>query len=64
MSLFNFDGIPCEVNRLKFSNIVQPPSVLELSLEQKNKTGVQFQYTSFGSVHSMGSLVFRENLSC
>ncbi len=64
MSLFGFDEVPCEVNRLKFSNIVQPPGVLELQLEQKNKTGVQFRFTSFGRVHSMGSLLFRDSSSC
>ena len=64
MSLFNFEGVPHEVKRLKFSNIVQPPSALELRLDQKNETGVRFQFTSSGRVHSMGSLVFRENLSC
>lgn len=64
MSLFNFGGIPYEVKRLKFSNIVQPSCVLELRLEQKSETGVQFQFTSLGRIHSMGSLVFKENLSC
>lgn len=64
MSLFSFDEIPCEVKRLKFSNIVQPRSVLELLLEQKNETEVKFQFKSFGRVHSMGSIVFKEDLSC
>jgi 3-hydroxymyristoyl/3-hydroxydecanoyl-(acyl carrier protein) dehydratase len=64
MNLFNFDQIPCEVKRLKFSNIVQPPSVLELLLDQKSETEVKFQFTSFGRVHSMGSLVFKEDLAC
>lgn len=63
-SLFKFEGIPHEVKRLKFSNIVQPPSVLELHLNQKSETGVEFQFTSCGRVHSMGSLVFRDDLSC
>ena len=63
-SLFSFDGIPCEIKRLKFSNIVQPPSVLELLLDQKNETEVKFQFVSFGRMHSMGSLVFKEDLSC
>lgn len=63
-SLFEFNGIPYEIKRLKFSNIVQPPSVLELHLNQKNETGVQFKFTSFGRVHSMGSLEFREKVSC
>lgn len=63
-SLFNFNGIPHEIKRLKFSNIVQPRSVLELYLNQKTETGVNFKFTSFGRVHSMGSLEFREKVSC
>lgn len=63
-SLFNCNGIPYEIKRLKFSNIVQPRSVIELHLNQKNETGVNFQFTSFGRVHSMGSLEFREKVSC
>jgi len=64
MSLFKFEGIPHEVKRLKFSNIVQPPAILELRLDQKSETGVQFQFTGFGCVHSMGSLEFKGSLSC
>lgn len=64
ISLFKFEGTPHEVKRLKFSNIVQPASVLELRLDQKNEKEVQFQFTSFACVHSMGSLVFRESSSC
>lgn len=63
INLFGFNDAPYEVKRLKFKNIVQPPMVVELWLEQKQENEVQFQLSSFGQVHSTGSLVFDKGIA-
>jgi 3-hydroxymyristoyl/3-hydroxydecanoyl-(acyl carrier protein) dehydratase len=64
MSLFGFSEVPNEIKRLKFRKVVQPSTVLELWLKQCNKNEVQFQYESLGQIHSVGSLMFKDGLSC
>lgn len=63
MNLFGFNDIPYEVKRLKFKSIVQPPNVVELLLERKQASEVQFQLSSFGQIHSTGCLVFEKGIS-
>lgn len=64
MSLFNFTEVPNGIKRLKFKKIVQPSTVLELLLKKKSENEVEFQFVSPAQVHSMGSLTFKEGLSC
>jgi 3-hydroxymyristoyl/3-hydroxydecanoyl-(acyl carrier protein) dehydratase len=64
ISLLGFSEAPYDIKRLKFKNIVQPPSVLELVLSKAPTNMVQFQFNSVGQIHSMGCLVFKEDMSC
>lgn len=64
MALFSFTEAPCEVKRLKFKNIVQPPAILELVLRRPNKHEIHFQFNSAGQIHSMGCFVTGEDLPC
>jgi len=64
ISLLGFSGVPFDIKRLKFKNIVQPPSVLELVLSKSSTNSVQFQFNSVGQIHSMGCLVFEEEMPC
>lgn len=64
MSLLGFSEVPLDIKRLKFKNIVQPPSVIELVLSMSSTNMVQFQFNSVGQIHSMGCLVFKEDASC
>ena len=64
MALFGFSEVPFDIKRLKFKNIVQPPSVVELVLSKSSANTIQFQFNSVGQIHSMGRLVFKEDMSC
>ena len=64
MSIFNFSDTPGEIKRLKFKNIVQPPVILELLLNQKRENELEFQFNSHGKVHSSGCLAVTGNMSC
>lgn len=64
MSIFNFSDTPSEIKRLKFKNIVQPPVILELLLNQKRENELEFQFNSHGKVHSSGCLALTGALSC
>jgi 3-hydroxyacyl-[acyl-carrier-protein] dehydratase len=61
ISLLGFTGVPLDIKRLKFKNIVQPPRVIELVLRKSSTNTVQFQFSSVGHIHSTGSLIFRED---
>lgn len=64
ISLLGFSEVPFDIKRLKFKNIIQPPSVLELVLSKAPTNMVQFQFNSVGQIHSMGCLVFKEDTLC
>ena len=64
ISLLGFSELPLDIKRLKFKNIVQPPRVLELVLSKSSANTVQFQFSSVDQTHSMGSLIFKEDMSC
>ena len=64
MSLFDFSEVPNEIKRLKFRKVVQPSTILELCLKQYSENEVQFTYGSPGQIHSKGSLMFKDKLSC
>lgn len=64
MSILGFSDAPTEIKRLKFKNIVQPPVVLELLLNQKKGKELEFQFTSHGKVHSSGCLAMTGTISC
>ncbi len=63
-AIFGLKGVPAEIKRLKFKNIVIPPRVLELSVFRLSENEVQFGFISMGQQHSEGRLVFGESLSC
>ncbi|MDJ0812338.1 MAG: hypothetical protein QNJ23_01305 [Woeseiaceae bacterium] len=58
--LFDLDGPPQHIKRLKFSNVIVPPRVIELSLEKHGDREVQFHLQGDGLQHSQGRLVFAE----
>ena len=64
MGLFGFASLPADIKRLKFKNIVQPPRVIELDLRRSAANLVNFQFSSAGRIHSMGSLAFKEDELC
>jgi len=64
ISLLGFSGVPFDIKRLKFKNIVQPPRVIELVLSKSSTNIGQFQFSSVGQIHSLGSLVFKEDIPC
>ena len=58
--LFSLEGPPQHIKRLKFSNIIVPPRVIELSLKRHGDREVQFHVQSDGLQNSQGRLVFAE----
>lgn len=58
--LFGLEGPPQHIKRLKFSNIIVPPRVVELRLARHGDYEVQFQVQGEGLQHSQGRLVFPE----
>ena len=58
--LFGLEGPPQHIKRLKFSNIIVPPRVIELTLARHGEHEVQFQIQGEGLQHSQGRLVFPE----
>ncbi|MDJ0905747.1 MAG: hypothetical protein QNI96_06990 [Woeseiaceae bacterium] len=58
--LFGLEGPPQHVKRLKFSNIIVPPRVIELTLARHGARDVQFQIEGEDLQHSQGRLVFPE----
>jgi 3-hydroxymyristoyl/3-hydroxydecanoyl-(acyl carrier protein) dehydratase len=63
-NLLDLSGVPLDIKRLKFKNIVQPPRVIELVVGKSSTNTVQFQFSSVGHIHSTGSLIFKEDTSC
>lgn len=57
-ALYEVDQIPCHIKRLKFSNVIVPPRVVELVLERPAVNEVQFRVHSKGVQHSQGRLNF------
>ena len=57
-ALFGLDGPPIHIKRLKFSNIIVPPRVVELVLEQPGPSDVQFRVHGAGKQNSQGHLVY------
>lgn len=60
-ALFDLDGPPRHIKRLKFSNIVVPPRTVELVLARHGEREVQFTVRSVDQQHSQGRLVFPEH---
>ena len=58
--LFDLEGPPQHVKRLKFSNVIVPPCRIEMTLEQHGDREVQFQVQCDGLPNSQGRLVFPE----
>ncbi len=58
--LFDLEGPPQHIKRLKFSNVIVPPRVIELTLASHGERDVQFQIQGEGLQHSQGRLVFPE----
>lgn len=56
--LFGLEGPPQHVKRLKFSNVIVPPRVVELHLEKHGDREVQFRVQGEGLQNSQGRLVF------
>lgn len=59
-ALFGLEGSPQRIKRLKFSNVIVPPRVIELMLARHGDYEVQFQIQGEGLQHSQGRLVFPE----
>jgi 3-hydroxymyristoyl/3-hydroxydecanoyl-(acyl carrier protein) dehydratase len=55
---FGLSGVPTVINRLKFKNVIVPPSVVELSVARLTNSEVSFGYTGAGKMYSEGRLVF------
>jgi hypothetical protein len=55
---FGLDGVPTVINRLKFKNVIVPPTVVELSVTRSTKVEVSFGYAGAGKQYSEGRLVF------
>ena len=55
---FGFQQVPTAINRLKFKNVIVPPSVVELSVARSTKDEISFRYTGAGKQYSEGRLVF------
>jgi 3-hydroxymyristoyl/3-hydroxydecanoyl-(acyl carrier protein) dehydratase len=55
---FNLDHGPLDVSRLKFKNVVLPPTILELALHRVAANEVHFTFSSFSNQHSEGRLKF------
>jgi 3-hydroxymyristoyl/3-hydroxydecanoyl-(acyl carrier protein) dehydratase len=60
--LFGLAGHPREVSRLKFQQLVIPPRILELSLEETADHQVRFRYAAEGKECSQGRLNFAGRL--
>ena len=58
--LFDLEGPPQHIKRLKFSNVIVPPRIIELTLARHGDREVQFQVQGEGLQHSQGRLVFPE----
>ena len=59
--LFGYDCPPQRIKRLKFSNVIIPPCVVELLLERYGLHEVQFRVRGESEQHSQGRLVFAEH---
>lgn len=57
-AVFGSAGVPQQIKRLKFSNVIVPPRVVELELERHGEREVQFSITSDTRQHSQGRIVF------
>lgn len=57
-ALFGLEGPPAHIKRLKFSNVVVPPCVVELVLERPGPCDVQFRVHGGGLQNSQGRLEF------
>ena len=55
---FELDGVPTVINRLKFKNVIVPPSVVELSVARSANSEISFWYTGAGKMYSEGRLLF------
>jgi 3-hydroxymyristoyl/3-hydroxydecanoyl-(acyl carrier protein) dehydratase len=56
--LYGLGGPPQHIKRLKFSNIIVPPRIVELTLARHGEREVQFRIQGEGLQHSQGRLVF------
>lgn len=56
--LFGLEGPPRQIKRLKFSNVIVPPRIVELHLEMHGDREVQFRVQGEGRQNSQGRLVY------
>ncbi len=63
-TLFDFQGPPIRVARLKFQKVVMPPALLELQLDRAGPNQVNFIFQCQQDTHSKGCLEFDENAEC
>lgn len=61
---FNLDQGPLDVSRLKFKNVVLPPTILEMTLHRVAANEVHFTFSSFSNKHSEGRLKFSGGTAC
>jgi 3-hydroxymyristoyl/3-hydroxydecanoyl-(acyl carrier protein) dehydratase len=57
-ALYGFDGVPREVKRLKFKNVLVPPRTAELLVTRRGEYEAQFRFSSNGEENSEGRIVF------
>lgn len=55
---FGFSGVPRDVRRLKFKNVVMPPATVTLTLTRTAANEARFEYADGGKVFSQGRLGF------
>lgn len=58
---FGFREVPTAINRLKFKNVIVPPSIIELSIARPRRKEVAFSYGGKGKIYSEGRLVFEDS---
>lgn len=58
---FGITGVPTEVKRLKYKNIVTPPQILELVVSSHAAGEIQFDFSNNEVRYSEGRLVFERN---
>ena len=59
--LFGLDGPPQHIKRLKFSNVIVPPRIVELMVARHGQREVQFRIQGEALQHSQGRLIFPES---
>jgi len=55
---FGLTGVPCDIRRLKFKNVVTPPATVELALTRTGPNETRFEFSGDGKTYSQGRLGF------